>query len=357
MHGGRIYEYAERMGVAPNDILDFSANINPLGPPDSVMAAIHDALHGVVHYPDSRHQTLKQVLAASFGIENPHAIFVGNGASEVIDLTIRAVSPNRVFVFEPAFSEYHAAAHRAGAQLIQLSLSEEIGDTVRTATPRPTLNDMVIINNPHNPTGMSWGKSELMDVIAYLCSIGVLVMVDESFMDFRWDHHQLSVIENVMQWPTLVVIRSATKMYSIPGLRFGSGIAHPDLVRRIEQHRDKWSVNHLAQAAAIAAYQGHEFVRRTWDWLQVEQEYICGTWGNAPWVRLYPPSVNYFLVQLDDRLNPDDIRIRLENEGIFVRWCAQFENLTPHHMRIAIKLRPENERLWEAFHRIVASLM
>lgn len=353
MHGGRIYEYAERSGRMPEEILDFSANINPLGPPVSVMAAIHTAMKSVSHYPDSRHTAVKAVLSQRFEIDG-QAVFCGNGASEVIDLTIRQMRPERIFVFEPAFAQYELTAHRVGAAIVHVPLHGDfsLANILDRIKPSPSRGDMVIYNNPHNPTGHLWKRQEWVEVLQELCSRGVVALIDESFMDFRWDEDDLTLISWVKDMKTVVVIRSATKMYAIPGLRFGFGIAHPDIVHRIESYRDHWSVNHFAQAAAIAAYQDTAFVKQTWQWLQSEQAYIGQTWGNHPAVRLYAPSVNYFLVELSSNIDSERITHSLEAEGIFVRRCEDFRCLDNRYLRIAMKSHVHNERLWHAFTRL-----
>jgi threonine-phosphate decarboxylase len=359
MHGGRIYEYAERSGRTPDEILDFSANINPLGPPESVIAAVHAAVKDIQHYPDTRQAGVKSVLTYRFQIEDIDAVFCGNGAAEVIDLTVRQLRPERVYVLEPAFLEYETAARRAGASVVHVPLPDDFSLThvVDRVHPRPSHGDLVVLNNPHNPTGHCWGRREALEVLEELSARGVHALVDESFMDFRWDEDGLTLIPFVKHLKTVVVVRSATKMYAIPGLRFGFGVAHPDTVRRIEADRDHWSVNHLAQAAAAAAYQETEFVQRTWQWLKAEHEHIKGTWGALSAVRLFPPSVNYFLVHLDSNIDAERIVQGLEEKGIYVRRCDSFRCLDSHYLRMAIKSHMHNEYLWHAFMRLLNQLL
>ncbi len=365
MHGGRIYEYSKRTGMSTEDILDFSANINPLGPPQSAMAAIVAALNGIRHYPDTRHAAAKEVVCARFEIPDSRAVFCGNGASEVIDLTLRRVQPKRVYVFEPAFSEYEAAAHRVGARVVHIPLEIfasqrhlSLRDALAAAAPQrnipgnapaPKAGDVVVVNNPHNPTGRCFMRAEVLELAEELCARGVVVLADESFLDFRADGGELTVIPWVFQMRTLVVVRSATKMYAIPGLRFGFGVAHPDLVARIEEHRDFWSVNHLAQAAATAGYQDEAFVQQTHQWIARETAYVQRTWGAHPRLQLEPPGANYFLVKLDSGIDVESVVSGLEHQGLFVRRCDDFRGLGSHHLRIAIRRHADNERLWLSF--------
>lgn len=360
MHGGRIYEYAQLSGRSSSELLDFSANINPLGPPCSVQSAILQAMDGIRHYPDSRHAAVLASIKQHFGFKEGQTVFCGNGAAEIIDLTIRALSPTRVFLFEPAFSEYEIAAARMGVKTVHLSL---INSELDLTYPFDRIvnmveeGDMVILNNPHNPTGYCWTRENMVNALEILCQKNVTVIVDESFMDFRWDEEHRTMMRDVGRLTNLVVIRSATKMYSIPGLRFGFGVTHEELAERIEYRRDRWSVNHLAQVAAASAYQDNAFVRATWEWLQQEQIYILETWGKYEALDIYPPSVNYFLVCLRSELPVPRILHRLEAEGIFVRRCDNFRGLDHRYLRVAIKSHADNERLWHTFQHAVNSIL
>jgi len=358
MHGGRIYEYAEKSGRSSDELLDFSANINPMGPPKSVMTAISGALDGIRHYPDARHIEVIQAICSKYPIAAAQSVVCGNGASEVIDLTIRALTPRRVFLFEPAFAEYQQAAERVRAEVLHISLFKggsfgesltDLGELLHDVVSRCRPGDLVVINNPHNPSGLCWRREELILFVDRLGEREVMVLVDESFMDFLPDESGRTVIQDTQHLKNLIVVRSATKMYAIPGLRFGFGVAHADLVRKIEVNRDRWSVNHLAQVAVIAAYQDEKFVRETWHWLQAEQRFILETWGSHTAVQLYPPSVNYFLIHVRDDLPIENIVARLEREGMFVRRCDSFKGLGAFDIRIAIRSHEDNERLWNAF--------
>lgn len=358
MHGGRIYEYAEQSARSPDELLDFSANINPMGPPKSVMTAISGALPGIRHYPDARHIEVIQAIGSKYPIAAAESVVCGNGASEVIDLAIRARTPRRVFLFEPAFAEYQQAAERVRAEVVHIplfaggSFGESLTDVralLHDVVIRCRPSDLVVINNPQNPTGLCWRREELIPFVTMLCEREVTVLVDESFMDFRADEMERTVMPDTLRLKNLIVVRSATKMYAIPGLRFGFGVAHEELAKKIQANRDGWSVNHLAQAAAIAAYQDENFVRETWDWLQAEQRFVLETWGRHSAVQLYPPSVNYFLIHIREDLPVEGIIARLERAGMFVRHCTGFRGLGTFDIRIAIRSHEDNERLWSAF--------
>ncbi|MCL6518021.1 aminotransferase class I/II-fold pyridoxal phosphate-dependent enzyme [Alicyclobacillus sp.] len=381
VHGGRVYEYVRVSGRPLEDIVDFSANINPLGPPATVREAILRAMDGIRHYPDPEQREVRRVLAEAFQLPGPEWVFCGNGAAEVMDLVLRTARPRRVFVFDPAFAEYEAASRRCGARVVRLPLSaadaviraeggggaalgvDGLGNTGGMApgwraeepdgaVPEwPRDGDVVVFNNPHNPTGRIWTREQVERLVRPFVAAGAMVMVDESFLDFRWDERDWTAIPLALADPRVVVVRSATKMYSIPGLRFGFGVANPGWVRRVERDRDGWSVNHLAQAAAAAAYRDEAFRTATWRWLRAEQAFVRETWGQAPGVRLHPPGVNFFLIEWLDGLDVEGLVASWAADGMFVRRCHTFRGLSQRHVRVAIRTPQENRRLWAAFVR------
>lgn len=356
-HGGRVYDYALESGIPLADVLDFSANINPLGPPDSVMVAIQASLDGIRHYPDASARQVKQVLAANCGVEVTQ-VLCGNGASEVIDLLFRTIRPIRTFVLEPSFSEYAIAARRSGSSVVSIDMHVES----EFSLPFDEINrqvhaeDLVVINNPHNPSGRAWERTNWVEAVAQWRAQGVYVLMDESFMDFLPDASRYSAQPDVADLDHLVVVRSATKMYAIPGLRFGFAIGPIQLIAQIEDERDGWSVNHLAQVAATAAYQDMEYVQRTWAWLVTAQHQLSDWWHARPELDFFPPIANYFLVRFHEEKTSEHVQSGLRQQGIFVRNCSDFGGgLDGRYVRIAIRSNEENERLQQAVSTLLCN--
>ncbi|MFB5189525.1 pyridoxal phosphate-dependent aminotransferase [Alicyclobacillus fastidiosus] len=349
-HGGKVYEYADTYGIELAKVLDFSANINPLGPPKRVLQAIERALPYVVHYPDARQLSVKEAIARAHGLETT-SVLCGNGATEVMELVFRAVRPSRTFVLHPAFSEYAAIADRVGSPLTALPLTHtDDGWTL----PLEALNEqlqpghLVVINTPHNPTSSVWPWPTLQACVARWCRRGVFVVIDESFIDFLPDVRAISAIEDAAVTKRLFVVRSATKIYSIPGLRFGFGIGHREFVREIERNRDGWSVNALAQAAACAAYQDLAFLESTRRWLEEEKVYLEKTWGADRRLTWHAPSTNFFLVDFRSTDIAQNVVQSLVGAGIFCRSCADFQGLGARYVRFAIRSHADNVQLWRA---------
>jgi threonine-phosphate decarboxylase len=344
-HGGRVFEYASDIGMALDDIVDFSANINPLGPPKTVWQAIREALPWIRHYPDAKQAAVKAVLSRFTGV--PEAwIVCGNGAVEAMEWIVRAWQPRRLVVFDPAFAEYEVIAHRLGIPVLHWPVWTGLGASLGRMAETPVQDgDLVCFNNPHNPSGQVWRRDEWEPVMSRWLSYGARVLVDESFVDFVADTADVTALPWVGPGSRIAVVRSATKMYAIPGLRFGFAVVPPELATVIESSRDPWSVNTLAQAAAAAAYADGNFLEETRRWLEVEHEFLRRAWSGLPGVQRYDTKVNFYLVRMASVMHAEMLARRLAQEGMFVRSCASFRGLDGTYLRIAIKRRSENERL------------
>ncbi|GMA64974.1 aminotransferase class I/II-fold pyridoxal phosphate-dependent enzyme [Alicyclobacillus fastidiosus] len=349
-HGGKVYEYADTHGIDLASVLDFSANINPLGPPQRVLVAIERALPHVVHYPDARHFAVKEVVARAHGLR-ASSVLCGNGATEVMELVFRAVRPSRTFVLNPAFSEYADIARRVGSMPTALSLTRADG---AWSLPLEALDrqlqpgHLVVINTPHNPTSSVWPWPTLKACVERWCGRGVFVVIDESFIDFLPDGREISAIADAAVAERLFVVRSATKIYSIPGLRFGFGVGHEEFVREIERNRDGWSVNALAQAAACAAYEDAAFLEATHRWLEEEKVYLENTWGADMRLIWHAPGANFFLVDFRSTEVAQKVVQALVEQGIFCRRCDDFQGLGARYVRFAIRSHADNVRLRQA---------
>ncbi|PSR21519.1 MAG: threonine-phosphate decarboxylase [Sulfobacillus acidophilus] len=347
-HGGQIHQAARALGLPVSQILDFSANINPLGPPPSVRRALVQALDDIRFYPDSTQAEVKQVIADLHQVRTPQ-VLVSNGATEAIDLALRKWNPTRVWVLEPAFSEYRAAAFRHRLRVVSMRLASDFSVPWDRLIARAQPGDCVIWNNPHNPTGRHVRRGEFMAPVQALAKRGVAVLIDESFMDFVRNAQECTAIAEAFEPASHVaVVRSLTKFLAIPGLRLGYAIADCSWVQDIERVRDRWSVSHLAQVAGAAGLKDLAFRDDTFDWLYQEQLRLKELWGPNPLYRRYPTSVNFFLMRWADAELANVLLQALFDRGILVRSCADFLGLGPSYWRIAIRRPVDNDALQDA---------
>jgi L-threonine-O-3-phosphate decarboxylase len=345
-------------GCPPAAILDFSASINPLGPPKSAITAIQAALQDLSYYPDPSYQSLRLALAGFHSLD-PEWLLPGNGSAELLTWAGRDLSSYRstllvtfqgqVFECPLRLESSPTVGEPADVQQQCQSLSLIAGLRQHVLTTDPATQGL-LFNNPHNPTGLI---SSIEELLPYLQQFA-LVVVDEAFMDFLPPQRQQSLIPWVQQFPNLIILRSLTKFYSLPGLRLGYAIAHPDRLRQWQQWRDPWPVNNLAEAAGIAAVQDQAFQRQTWAWLETARSQLYEGLTALPGLCPLPGSANYLLVRSQPSVTHLQEQLLRQNQ-ILIRDCLSFPELGDRYFRVAVRTSSENQRLLDSLTAILGT--
>ncbi len=346
-HGGDVYQLARALGVQVKDLLDFSANINPLGFPPGLRQAALGALEEICHYPDRRCLDLRRDLAAYHGLD-PGQILVGNGSTELIYLLARALKPRKGLIVAPAFSEYEQALNAARVP-VDFHLTAEADGFTLSNSLDPRGADLVFLANPASPSGVLLPAERLLSVIAALDGAGVRVVLDEAFVDFV---EEASLKAHLGRFPRLILLRSFTKFFGIPGLRLGYVLAGPKLIERLAPVQEPWSVSTLAQAAGRACLADRNFMLQTRILVKGEREYLFQRLGALEGLTTFPSAVNYLLVKLT-RPGWSAARLRSEmlRRRVIIRDASNFRGLDERFFRVAVRRRLENDRLVAALEQ------
>ncbi len=388
VHGGNLAWAATLAGCPAAAILDFSASISPLGPPESALDAIRSHLSSLTAYPDPDYGELRTALGEALNVD-PDWILPGNGSAELLTWAALDLSKlEATYLVTPAFGDYSRALLAFGAQVLDCPLdltsctmikngqdadstTDEFsgGTGISPVTKQVIENELVrdnlsvfnrsfvspilslpvplvdadrglLLNNPHNPTGLLFGRQAIRPYLDRLA----LVVVDEAFMDFLPPSEQESLIAQVEEFPNLVILRSLTKFYSLPGLRMGCAIGNPDILRRWQLQRDPWPVNTLAAAAAAAVVRDTVFEQQTWDWLPVARQELFDGLANLPGLRPFPGAANFLLVESSISVSLIQ-KTLLERHRILIRDCLSFPELGDRFFRVAVRSRADNLRL------------
>ncbi len=346
MHGGRLVDYEFATGRSREELIDFSANLNPLAPPESVHKAIARSLRRVQEYPDPLSRRLRTAFSTHVGTSYEE-VFAANGASEVIDLFLRALQPKRVLVLEPSFSEYAHAAKRSHLATVSIAMPADFSLPSTEMIEQLQKGDVIILNTPHNPSGRFYSRSELAIIYEAVREKDAYALIDEAFIDFVDEGEQQSSIPLINEH--LMVVRSFTKMYGIAGLRLGFGIGSKKMVEMVQGMRDGWSVNVVAEEAGLAALHDYTFAAQTRDWLREERVYCMDRLQAMNGVTVYPSAANFLLVNgIAAGLNVSKWQERLLALGLFVRNCDSYGTFSSGVFRMAILLRRQNEQLLDA---------
>lgn len=315
LHGGNIYNHKK-------DISDFSASINPLGLPFGIKREIFRKFDTVCHYPDPDNREIIKKIAKYWKIKEEN-ILIGNGSAELIYLIMATFRPKTTLLPTPTFSEYERAARNVGSRV--------------GSCKSP---DMAFLCNPNNPTGELAARGRVS---------GKLTVVDEAFMDFVPEERKHTYVWEAQKNRKIIVLRTFTKFFAMPGLRIGYLIAHKDTVRRLRQNQPPWSANILAQIAAKAALDNRGYIRKTRTFIEKERRFLFNELGKIKGLKPYPSAANFLLIKAVKPMPGSKfLQKSLLKRGILIRDCSNFRGLGNKHIRVAVRTRKENMKLIKA---------
>lgn len=337
MHGGDWAGYLQEYGHPP---LDFSANISPLGIPESVRRAIIDAAAAADRYPDPLCRPLCKAIADRNNLP-PQAVLCGNGAADLIYRLVLARRPKSALILSPTFTEYEAALRLADCRVKRYFAPDFRVDKGFLEQIVPGVDvDMVILCEPNNPTGLTTPPELLLQILRRCRAAGALLLVDECFSDFLDDPAQHSLLPYLVHNPHLLILKAFTKMYGMAGVRLGYLLcSDPALLAKIQQAGQPWPVSSLAQAAGLAALQDRDYeiaVRRL---IAAERPFLIDSLQKMG-LRVVPGEANYLLFQSAVPLVKP-----LMQRGILLRSCADYTGLNDSWYRTAVRTHADNEQL------------
>lgn len=347
---GKPLEAIEKeLGVGA--IVRLSANESPLGPSPRVVAALRREAGRAHLYPDGGSTELRAGLGRRLGVA-PDWLIVGNGADELLGLIARgAFEPgDEVVIPHPAFEPYDTEATLSGAAVVHSPLrgyETDVGDLLRRVTPR---TKAAIICTPHNPASTTVGRATLQDFLDRLGDEPPLVILDEAYRDFCDEPETADGVDFARRHPTVIALRTFSKIAGLAGLRVGYAIARPESIERLNRVRAPYNVNRLAQVAAVAALEDPAHLERTRALILAERPRLSAALERRGAV--VPRSqANFLLVRVGEQAGA--LRAELLKAGILVRDGAGVG--FPGHLRISIGTAEQNDRLLAVWDRSLAS--
>jgi len=334
-----------------DDMLDFSVNINPLGMPDGLKEILTETIGELNRYPEIDGRTALGVLASFTDIPEDNLI-LGNGAIELIYLFARAVRPGSALLLTPAFNEYRRALEMNGCTDISEFVVDE--QSVFRADREDFLNEVrktapeaVFICNPCNPTGIfidpeivrAWIDASPSDTIWF---------IDESFVDFS---DSTGIGSDILEDRKVVLLRSLTKFYALPGLRIGYAAGSSEIISRMKALKEPWTINALALKAAEYLPETAGFADASRNYMKNERRRVEEALADIQGIKAYPSQTDFHLIR-SDRIPARELADRLLGYGICVRTCEDFPGLGEKYIRAAVKLPEDNDRLIRALGQI-----
>lgn len=351
VHGGNIHEAIKRYGLEGRKILDFSSNVNPLGPSAAASRAAKKALALIDRYPDPDMTDLRKAIARYFGIK-PGQVICGNGSNELIHLIPRVFRPKKVLVPMPTFTEYAAAVEEAGGEVVPLRLNEREGFRVDPLEMAFALKgmDMAFLSNPNNPTGLLMTRAEMAELTGHALQYGVRLVVDEAFMDFIESE---SIVKQAVEASQLICLRSFAKFFGMPGLRIGYAVSDEATIAALRAGQEPWTVTIPAEHAAIAALNDWRHIKKTRRVIERERDRLLSDLRLLPGVEPFPCAANFIFMKVGSFDAPLLVQ-KLGLRGLLVRDCSSFPGLDSGFVRIAVRTGRENRRLVKALRELLA---
>jgi threonine-phosphate decarboxylase len=347
LHGGQLQQIAERFGIAVSELIDFSANINPEGPPAAVLPCLRASLENpsiLTHYPDLDEKQLRQSLAHYAGVR-PESVAVANGFVPLLDATLRILVIQSCVVPVPAFVEYRKVLERSLVEMIPDILTAESAFNYDATSLLTGSHQAILLANPQNPSGILSPRPTMLRIAEEAARRNIFVLLDEAFIDFCPD---ASLVCEIDRLPNLIVFRSVTKFFGIAGLRVAYAAANPELCKRIQQAIAPWSVTTLASVAVSTAVRNEAYARHSIA-LNSERRDHLETGVRQVGIHVYPSAANFLLLRLPASVDGQQFWERLIcKHHIVLRNCANYEALSASHLRAAVRTSTENERLIEA---------
>ncbi len=362
-HGGNVWIAGGGGELAPGKVVDFSANINPLGPPPGVLSLLRKKTGYVRFYPEPHALTFRAACAEKLDV-NPGQVIAGNGASELISLFFWTVRPRRVLIPAPAYSDYARAARAAGSRVDFFPPREGFAYPLELLA-REVLRsrcDALVFGNPNNPTGAFW--EDVTPLIEAAAEKGIPFLLDASFFPFTgldWPNWQKKNFFPLF-WESgdgrkgfhLFVVISLTKIFALPGLRLGIGIGPPALIERLAAAQDPWSVNVFAQLAGLACLDEKDYTAKAIALVEKEREYLRRGLQKIAGLRVFSSRANFLLAEgRHAGVSGAELAGALAKRGLLIRDAGNFKGLDEFYFRLAVRKRAENRRLLKALKEVI----
>ena len=337
-HGGNIH-YHRRLGGHENQLYDFSANINPLGPPDWLRSLISRELENLVHYPDPQSYILKKA-AADYHSVNADLIIPANGTTELLYQLPFLFPSSRVVLPVPSYIDYARVFKKTKHRLINFPLKQEQQydlDYERLASIIQE-KDLVIIGTPNNPTGRIVDPQQILSFADRFPSCWFVI--DEAFLDFVGKDLSVGGLRS-----NIITLNSMTKFYAIPGLRVGYGVFPAQLTDSLRALLPPWSVNHLAQVVGARCLADIQYQEKSRENIKALRSELIAGLQTISNLSVVSSSANYLLVNLVSGESANVLQSELQQRNILIRVCGNYQGLDSNTFRVAVRTKKENEYL------------
>ncbi|MBO6213972.1 MAG: aminotransferase class I/II-fold pyridoxal phosphate-dependent enzyme [Lachnospiraceae bacterium] len=353
-HGSDLEKIEKIYHIKKEDIVSFSANVNPLGISPRLKEELSDHIDCISSYPDREYTALRAAIGRYLSTD-PSNIIVGNGSTELISLFIRITHPSRALILGPTYSEYEREITMQGGHSSYYPLRASLDFKLDIEDFTGKLNndiDLIILCNPNNPTSGCIGRDELRIILDVCKEHDIYAMIDETYIEFLEDSTGSTAIPLTAYYNNLIILRGTSKFFASPGLRLGYAITgNEHLLHEINQHKNPWMINSLAEIAGTIMFSDTDYINKTRELISAERKRMSEKYASGGF-KVFAPTANFMLLRIEDEsLKSSDLFDRAIREKMMIRDCSTFPFLSDRYIRICYMLPEDNDRLYECLTR------
>lgn len=348
-HGSDLEMIEKVYGIKKENIVSFSANVNPLGISPKLKTTLSGRIDSIMSYPDREYTQLRSRIAeyVRTDLEN---IIVGNGSTELISLFIQIKHPKHALIIGPTYSEYEREVSLGGGITRYYRLEEEknfVLDLHQLEKELTSDVDLLVICNPNNPTSTAITRNEMRKILDICKQKGIFVMVDETYVEFAEDIQNITSAPLTGYYNNIIILRGISKFFAAPGLRLGYAICgNLDLVKEINQRKNPWTINSLAAIAGEIMFSDASYIEDTRNLIASERTRICKLLDACPYIKYYEPTANFILLKiLKDDVTSMDLFEAAIRQGLMLRDCSTFPFLNNKFIRFCFMTPELNDAL------------
>ncbi len=355
-HGSDFEKIEALYGVRKEDIVSFSANVNPLGISRKLKKELASHIDEIASYPDREYTDLRKCIA-EYARTDYRNVLVGNGSTELISLVIQILKPAKALIIGPTYSEYEHEVSLQGGRSHYFRLQEYDDFNLNLEALQNSLAadvDLLVICNPNNPTSTQVGRSTMRKILDTCKEKDIFVMVDETYVEFSDDYPNITSIPLTQYYNNIIILRGISKFFAAPGLRLGYAICGSRrLLKEIEGRKNPWTINSLAAAAGEIMFKDAEYINETTRLISSERKRICQILSSKSEIKFYKPSANFVLIRILNETTSEELFEAAIKKGLMIRDCSTFPFLDNKYIRFCFMRPEDNDALLDAlFERL-----
>jgi len=357
-HGSDLEQIEAYYGIPADQIISFSANVNPLGLSPKFRQSMLDHVDAVISYPDREYKDLRAAISAYCGAPFDD-ILAGCGATDLISRFIRTGMPRKVMLIDPTYSEYAREISLEGGELISYPLDEKKEfrlDVPELCSSLDDSYDLLIMCNPNNPTGFALRHEGLRELFRCCDKHNINVLVDETYVEFADDMDEITSVPLTREFQNVIVLRGVSKFFAAPGLRLGYAVTSNKKIRdRMNSTKNPWAINSIAALSGAEMFRDTGYIEKTKTFISKERARLVEILRGEANLHVYDPSANFILMRiLKENVTSEEVFEHAVKDGLVLRDCSSFPGLGSSHIRFCFCLPQQNDLLIRKIFEMVS---